>query len=99
MATIYEQIQDYCRTLAGVSDGTYNENMIQAAIAETGITPLTANEAELLILQSETGNTTSVLADMRGYWPSILAGDDSALLLETGFHILLEDGSSHLLMQ
>tara|TARA_R110000868_G_scaffold187664_3_gene430190 strand:- start:3098 stop:3400 length:303 start_codon:yes stop_codon:yes gene_type:complete len=95
MATIYEQIQVYCRALAGVSAGTYNENMIQAAEAETGRTNMTANEAELALLQSETGNTTSVLADMRGYWPSIVGAgfDNGEILIETGFHVLLEDGS------
>lgn len=37
MSTAYEDIQAFCRSEAGVSDGTYTENMIQAAQEITGL--------------------------------------------------------------
>jgi hypothetical protein len=98
----YEQIAAYCQTVSGISTGTYNGDMIAAAKAATGLTrDMTANEAELLLLQNITGNTTSVLADMRGYWSAILAGVYSSgfILQEDDFEILLEDDSGSLLVE
>lgn len=98
----YEQIQAFCRDITGKTDGTYNENMIQAAQEACGISyELTENEAELLLLQNITGNTFSGLADMRGYWAGILSGQFGTgfIVQEDGFEILLEDGSGSLLTE
>lgn len=99
---IYEQIEAFCQGISGINAGTYNGDMIAAAKEATGLTQdMTANEAELLLLQNITGNLTSGLADMRGYWPGILGGSIAAAFIvqENGFEILLEDGSGSLLTE
>ncbi len=96
----YEQIEAFCINITGSDIGTYNGNMIAAAKEATGLTQdMTANEAELLLLQNITNNTTSGLADMRGYWASILSGGFGVgfIVMEDGSEILLEDGSGSLL--
>lgn len=100
MSTAYEDIQAFCRSEAGVSDGTYTENMIQAAQEIAGLTrDMTADEAEMLILQTLSGDLTDTLPGLRTLWPGIIAGFGGTLLLEDGFDLLLEDGTSLLLLE
>ncbi len=71
ISTLYESIQLYCQSISGINAGTYNGDMIAAAKVATGLArDMTANEAELLLLQHITGDLTDTLAGMHSRWPS-----------------------------
>lgn len=102
IATLYESIQQYCQSVSGISTGTYNGDMIAAAKAATGITrDMTANEAELLLLQTITGDLTDTLPGMHSRWGSILThATTSDIIQEDGVSLILqEDGVSTLLVE
>lgn len=56
------------RTLAGASSGDYNANLIQAAIAQTTFAGGHVNEAEIRLLQSETGSSQTDLSGLRALY-------------------------------
>ncbi len=101
IATLYESIQLYCQSISGINAGTYNGDMIAAAKAETGLSrDMTANEAELLLLQQITGDLTDTLPGMHSRWGAILASIAAGHIVQEGGSLILqEDGVSTLLIQ
>lgn len=81
------------RTLAGVSIGDYNSNLIAASEAVTGVTGLTVNGAEILLLQGLLGSSGTNLEGLRAEyaisvgasdWDSVGTLPDYAISLATG---------------
>jgi hypothetical protein len=65
LTTNQEYRQTRYRSIAGVTSGTYNENLLAAAQAATGLTNLTINGAEIALLQAITGSTVTNINGLR----------------------------------